>query len=214
MPETLVFVRHGRTEWNQAGRYQGWADIELDEVGLGQAEAAAAALAARSVAPDLARAVVLTSDLRRATATAQRIASVLQAPVVEHAGLREVDLGEWEGLTRAEAEARFPEDFRRWDPGGEERYEVRRGGGETLAEAGRRFVDALSDGLERAVASGRWTPGAGEVFVVAHGLVLQAALRELALRGGTDFTGTPPHLANAEHLAIRFDWKKTADLAG
>jgi len=107
---TILLARHGETEWNRIGRYQGWADPTLNETGREQARSLAAQL--RSTPID----AVYSSDLRRAHETAEIVAEPHGVPVVVEPGLREVNVGEWSGLTRAEVERRFPGGER---PGGE-----------------------------------------------------------------------------------------------
>ena len=111
---TILLARHGETEWNRIGRYQGWADPPLNDTGREQARALAEQL--RSTPFD----AVYSSDLRRARETAEIVAAPHDVPVVVEPGLREVNVGEWSGLTRAEVERRFPGGER---PGGETREE-------------------------------------------------------------------------------------------
>lgn len=99
---TILLARHGETDWNRAGRFQGWADPGLNETGRAQARDLAAQLA---VVPFDA---VYSSDLRRAHETALLVAEPHGVPVVTDRGLREIDVGSWSGLTRAEIEERFP----------------------------------------------------------------------------------------------------------
>jgi broad specificity phosphatase PhoE len=97
----VLLVRHGQSEWNAAGRWQGQADPPLTDLGRRQAVAAARALNAVDA--------VYASDLRRAAETATIIATELGiGPVVVDPDLRERDAGEWSGLTRAEIEERYP----------------------------------------------------------------------------------------------------------
>ncbi len=98
----ILLARHGETEWNREGRYQGWADPSLNELGRRQARALAEQL--RGTPFD----AVYSSDLRRAHETALTVAAPHGVPVVADPGLREVDVGSWSGLTRAEIEERFP----------------------------------------------------------------------------------------------------------
>ncbi|MDQ3874336.1 MAG: histidine phosphatase family protein [Actinomycetota bacterium] len=100
---TLLLVRHGETEWNRDGRFQGHADPPLSERGREQASALAAELAATPLA------AVYSSDLRRAVETAQIVATAKGLAVRALPELREVDVGEWAGLTWEEIERRFPE---------------------------------------------------------------------------------------------------------
>src|SRR5581483_2208896 len=110
---TLLLSRHGETDWNREGRWQGWADPPLNEVGREQARALAETL--RTTAFD----AVYSSDLRRAHETARIVAAPHGVAVVTGPGLREIDVGSWSGLTRAEIEARFGPDAVR--PDGETR---------------------------------------------------------------------------------------------
>ena len=97
----LLLVRHGESEWNAIGRWQGWADPPLSELGARQA-----AVAARSVG---AVDAIVSSDLERARHTAEIVATELGiGPVVVDASLRERDAGPWTGMTRAEIEADWP----------------------------------------------------------------------------------------------------------
>ena len=99
---TILLARHGETDWNRAGRWQGWADPPLNETGRGQARRLAAQL--RETPFD----AVYSSDLRRAHETAEILAAPHGVRVVADPGLREIDVGSWSGLTRAEIEQRFP----------------------------------------------------------------------------------------------------------
>lgn len=107
----LVLWRHGRTEWNLIGRFQGQLDVELDEVGLAQADEAAHRVAAYE--PD----VIVASDLRRAARTAQPLGVLVGKQISHDPRLRERHFGPWEGLTMSEIEERHPDDAKRWAAG-------------------------------------------------------------------------------------------------
>jgi probable phosphoglycerate mutase len=154
----LVVWRHGRTEWNDTGRFQGHTDTPLDAVGHAQAKAAAALLAA------YAPRCVVSSDLARARDTA----AYLGLPVTCDERLREVDVGEWAGLSRPEIAERFPETWAGWLRG----EDVRREGGETLAEVEARALAAVAS-----VPAG----DGGPLVVVTHGGTSRALV--LALLG-------------------------------
>ena len=145
----LVVWRHGRTEYNDTGRFQGHLDTALDAVGHAQARTAAAYLAR------LAPARVVTSDLARAADTAAYLGKLASLPVEADPRLREVDVGEWSGLSRGEIEERFPDDYAAWMRG----EDVRRGGGETSPEVVARALAAVSERL----------PADGPVVVCTHG---------------------------------------------
>jgi glucosyl-3-phosphoglycerate phosphatase len=135
----VVLLRHGRTEWNASGRFQGQLDSPLDVIGRAQAVAAAASLT--PMAPD----AIISSDLSRAVATAGALSDESGVEVRTDPRLREIWLGKWEGLTRAEARSAFPEEYARWQAG----EDARRGGGETYAEVGARASEAIEEELGR-----------------------------------------------------------------
>jgi glucosyl-3-phosphoglycerate phosphatase len=156
----LVLWRHGRTSWNDSGRFQGQADIPLDDVGRRQAAAAAPLLLA------MRPSVVVSSDLMRCQATA----ATLGLPYRSDARLREIDLGAWSGLTSAEAARRFPAEDAAWRRG-EDRP---RGGGETYRMVGGRAIKVV----EELDASGALEPD-GLAVVVLHGGSARALMGRL-----------------------------------
>jgi broad specificity phosphatase PhoE len=190
----LIAVRHGRTAWNAAGRFQGQADPPLDATGRGQAIEAS-----RQVGLALAGAgaadppTVLSSDLQRAAATAGLIAGNLGVPLIVDARLREVHLGAWEGLTPEEAQDRFPAEWAEWRAG----RDLHRGGGETEGEAGARVAAAIEEILTATIGIGDEA-----VVVVGHGLSLRAGLDQLRTGGVIDFAGPAPHLGNGDLLVV------------
>lgn len=101
----LLLARHGETDWNRNGIWQGHADPPLNERGRRQAVALAERL--RDVSLD----AIYASDLLRALQTAEIVAAAKGLPVVADPGLREMDVGSWTGLTREEIAQRFPD----WD---------------------------------------------------------------------------------------------------
>lgn len=99
---TILLARHGETDWNREGRWQGWADPPLNAVGRRQAAELAEQL--RDTPFD----AVYTSDLKRAHQTAEIVAAPHGVPVVVDRALREIDIGSWSGLTSPEIDERFP----------------------------------------------------------------------------------------------------------
>jgi broad specificity phosphatase PhoE len=109
---TIILVaRHGQSDWNAERRWQGHADRPLTTKGREQARALAARLA------HIELDAVYSSDLKRARDTAAVVAESQELEVRTVPELREVDVGSWSGLTRPEAEERFPEGFARWQQG-------------------------------------------------------------------------------------------------
>jgi broad specificity phosphatase PhoE len=103
MPTTLVLVRHGETDWNRERRFQGHADTPLNDAGRRQAAELAAILSGDRLD------AIYTSPLRRASETAAIIATKLGLEAWELEELREIDVGDWQGLTVDEVQARYPE---------------------------------------------------------------------------------------------------------
>ena len=153
---TILLARHGETDWNRENRFQGHADPPLNETGRAQAADLAGALANEPLA------AVYSSPLRRAFETAQIVGAPHGLEPVPVDALREVDVGSWQGLTRAEIEERFPEQFARWLD-----YEQGWDDGESYDEMGRRVLAAL---LELAA-----THEGERILAVSHGGPVRAA---------------------------------------
>jgi broad specificity phosphatase PhoE len=151
----LLLVRHGETDWNRDRRFQGHADPPLNDKGREQANALAQELAAEGIE------LVYTSDLARARETAEIVGARLGANVLLLRELREIDVGEWQGLTWPEIERRYPEGARSWHERG---YGWE--SGETYDELGERVVAAL-----RRIATKHPEQ---RVLVVGHGGTIRA----------------------------------------
>jgi probable phosphoglycerate mutase len=132
----IVLWRHGRTEWNATGRFQGQTDISLDKVGREQADGAARRLA--SLQPEL----LVSSDLHRARDTMGALAALTGLGIDLDVRLRETFAGDWQGLTGAEIASRHPEEYKSWR-GGDPLLRV--GGGETRQEVAERMAAAVRD---------------------------------------------------------------------
>lgn len=96
---TLLLVRHGETDWNAERRWQGHADVPLNDRGREQAYALAETLAGETID------AIYTSDLSRARETADILGARLGVTVVVDPDLREIDVGPLEGLTADESRA-------------------------------------------------------------------------------------------------------------
>jgi probable phosphoglycerate mutase len=133
----LYLVRHGETDWNREGRWQGHYDRSLSPAGRAQATAAARRLAREQISQ------IHASNLKRAAETAHIIGQTHELDVHLDRALREVDVGDWAGLTHAEAKERFPEGYARRRAGG-----TGWSGGESyeqMAERVREYVSRLLD---------------------------------------------------------------------
>ena len=158
---TILLVRHGETDWNREHRWQGHADPPLNQLGRDQARALAARLGETPLD------AIYSSDLARARETAEIVAASMGLDVVADPALREIDVGEWRGLTTPEIELRFPDGFRRHVDGGDG-WEL----GETHAAMSARIVGAVT----RVAAA---HPG-GRLLCVLHGGVIRALLAHAA----------------------------------
>jgi broad specificity phosphatase PhoE len=152
---TLLLARHGESDWNRARRWQGHADRPLTERGRAQAAQLAERLA--GIALD----AVYSSDLRRAQETAEAVAGSQGLAATSLPALREVDVGSWSGLTREEAEERFPDAFRRWLAGGTGWDD-----GENYGEMSARVLAAVGELATR--------HEGGRMLIVSHGGPIRA----------------------------------------
>ena len=147
---TLLLARHGETDWNRDGRWQGLSDTRLNDLGREQAQELAAGL-------DDAVDVIYSSDLARARETAEIVAARLRLEVRFDSRLRERGFGAWEGLTTTEIEDQFAESHHRWRAG--------EGAGADDAEPFADFAARIHSFLEDAV---QRHPGE-TLLVIAHG---------------------------------------------
>lgn len=176
MTTRILLVRHGESEWNAIGRWQGWADPTLSDLGRRQAVEAATAVGAVDA--------IVASDLERAAETAHIISELIGVgPVLTDAGLRERDVGEWTGLERGEIEARWPGAIEQWrhgempsPPGGERDEHI---------------IERFRSALVRVAAE--WD--GGEVLTVSHGGVMRLLERD----SGVD---RPPPFPNLGGVVI------------
>ncbi|HUA09731.1 MAG TPA: histidine phosphatase family protein [Candidatus Acidoferrales bacterium] len=153
----MIFVaRHGETDWNREGRYQGQRESQLTQMGRAQAEALAGALAGERIVR------VISSPLQRCVATAIPIAQNLNVPLETDRDLIEIAHGTWEGRLREDIEREEPAAMRTWR---EHPERVRFEGGESLAQVDERwraFVERLR--------------GTGGVAIVTHDVVVRLAI--------------------------------------
>ncbi|HEX3394000.1 MAG TPA: histidine phosphatase family protein, partial [Acidimicrobiales bacterium] len=158
MATRILLLRHGQSTWNAEGRWQGWSDPPLSQLGRAQAAEAARRL------DGLGLTSVTASDLDRARTTASAVAAALDlAPVTVDPDLREYNVGDWEGLTRPEIERRWPDQMDDWRKG----RLIATPGGETRVA----FLARVTAGLARLVAS----EDAGACpLVITHGGVIRA----------------------------------------
>ena len=178
---TLYLIRHGRTDWNEEGRYQGQCDPPLNALGQQQAQEAAAALG------DVPWTALYSSDLARAQQTAQVLSDLINAPVQLDPRLREIDVGQWAGKPFHIIRSRAPELYAQWRTVPEQ---VRPGGGESLHELAARLVEALDE-----IAAAH--PD-GTTAIFSHGAAIATIRCLVASRPLNEFWELLPHNATWE----------------
>ncbi len=163
---TLFIFRHGETDWNKEGRFQGRFDIPLNETGRKQAERLREFFSLNPVE------VFLSSDLARARETAEIAKGELDVPVVLESRLRETNLGDAEGLTQEEVAVKFgPELLQGWRSIGLENQNFRFPNGESKAE----HLERILAGLEQFLGSTEYS----RIAVASHGGVMRRLLHHL-----------------------------------
>ena len=154
----LVLVRHGETDWNKLGRFQGQGDISLNSLGMAQAKETARAVASYK------HTAVYSSPLRRTMQVAEEISRMGGMRVVGVAGFQELDLGDLDGVSGEEMRSGWPEVLTAWheDPAG-----VSMPNGESLGELQERAWNALVE-LENA------HPQEEALIIVSHNFAIRA----------------------------------------
>ena len=133
---TLIVWRHGETDHNAGGIWQGQLDTALSDKGREQAQSAALALAAYSPS------VIVSSDLERAADTARTLASRMGLPVRFDERLREIHAGQWQGMTAGDVAEQYPEEQAALAAG----EDIQRGiDGESLGEVAERTRAAVDE---------------------------------------------------------------------
>jgi broad specificity phosphatase PhoE len=151
----LFLIRHGETDWNAEGRWQGQTDIPLNQNGRIQAQKIARELAGEGIQ------VIYSSDLIRAVETAQALAASTGVQLRLDPRLREIHQGEWQGMLVSEIQSRYTERFelRIQNP-----LAIAPPGGETVLQVQSRAFQALDEILQKHPQQ--------TVAIVAHGFVL------------------------------------------
>jgi phosphoserine phosphatase len=132
----LILIRHGETEWNVIGRYQGQADPPLNDQGVTQSYQLAEQLT------DTGLDILYTSPLLRAAQTAQILVDQLTIPLYVEPRLMEIHQGDWQTRLRSEIDQLYPDLFRRWE---REPWEVNPPNGESLRQVQERVIAAVEE---------------------------------------------------------------------
>lgn len=163
-PRRVIVLRHGQTTYNAAGIWQGLLDAPLSDIGREQAAAAASALSAHRID------VIYSSDLSRAADTACVVGKAIGLEPVYDVRLREIDVGEWSGMTTEEVTAKFPDEQTAIARG----EDLRRGRtGESVTDVAERVQPFLDEVVAQLA------PGA-TLLVVSHGVTGRALCARLA----------------------------------
>ena len=152
---TLILIRHGETDWNIEGRYTGQSDIPLNAHGIQQAESLSTSLCEDKID------AIYSSDLHRASETAERIRNNCDIPLFLDARLREIHQGEWEGLHFDEIQKRYRQ---AWEQRKNAPVDVAPPGGETVGEVRQRVLEAVREIINRHPQE--------TIAIVSHGLSL------------------------------------------
>lgn len=184
----LWLVRHGQTDWNLTGRWQGQASDApgLNETGRNQAQIASEKVKGLEIA------AIYSSDLLRARQTAEVISIPLGIPVILEPRLREIDLGKWEGMFSEDIEAQYPKELaeRARDP-----FHTPAPDGEAPFEVTERVLEAVKEIVNRHLNE--------LVVIVAHGISLAVIICQAE---GVPVEDVYQHIPeNAK--PYRVDWK-------
>jgi broad specificity phosphatase PhoE len=150
----LILLRHGETDWNVEGRWQGQIDTPLNARGLVHAAEAARTLNHIPIA------AIYSSDLTRAYQTAQQVASIKGLPIHTDARLRELHQGAWQGMLVSEIKNRYKERFRQRT---ENPHLVAPPGGESVQQVADRVLPCITEIIKKYPQD--------SVLIVTHGFV-------------------------------------------
>ena len=173
MTVRVIFIRHGQTAWNAAGRYQGRTDTKVSAEGVADSHRLARRLSGVGIE------ALVSSPLRRALATVDILAPSLgPVPCSVDPRLTEIAFGDWEGMTQVEVKTESPESLREWK---RNPATFRFPGGESLADAHERLRDFLRVPPWRGDAEPRC------VAVVTHAGLIRLATLEAERRPLADY---------------------------
>lgn len=159
MKTTLLLVRHGETEWNKLGKFQGCTDIELSKNGINQAKNLKEKLNGDFD-------YIYSSPLKRAYETARVVAEDTSKDVTVLKDIREINFGDWEGLTINQIAEKYPEIFKVWRTDKEEAPFV--GGDASIRNAVNRALNCVIEVIKNHKGE--------KIVIVAHGGIIKATL--------------------------------------
>ena len=184
----FVIIRHGYSVYNKERRFTGQCDVDLDSAGLEQAQDTA-----KYVVENYAIDKIYSSDLKRAVDTATPIAKALNLPINTLKGLREIDVGDWEGLTFEQVRELYPKEFEHYITDVGNAYCV---GGESYAD----LVKRANETMRRLAKEND-----GKTLLVStHGGFIRC-LRCAWLNLSLGEIKNIPHVGNASVTVVEFD---------
>ena len=154
----LILARHGETVWNVDKVFRGRADVNLDEVGIKQAELLGKYLSNWELE------AIYSSPVKRALDTANMIARYQEVAVRIAEGLTDIDFGEWQSRSEQEVKRLYPAILNEWHNNPER---VKIPGGESLGDVRRRAVEVVTDVLSK---------HQGNVLLVSHRVVIKVLI--------------------------------------
>lgn len=155
----LLLIRHGETSWNALGKFQGCTDIELSEAGILQASYLKKAL-------NDSFDVLYTSPLKRAVKTAEVLCEGTKVTPIVEQNIREINFGDWEGLTIKEISETYPDTFKKWR--NDDIDAPITGGDGSIRLASERAKACITDIIDKNKGK--------TIAVVAHGGIIKASL--------------------------------------
>jgi broad specificity phosphatase PhoE len=155
----LILIRHGETDWNVEGRWQGQADVPLNARGLQQTHVVVESLGQEPIS------AIYSSDLQRAFMMAQALGRAKDLPVHTDPRLREIHQGKWQGMLVSEIKANYSEQFarRKYDP-----LNVAPPDGETVAQVRQRVIAVVEEIVQKHPTE--------TIAIVSHGFALALVL--------------------------------------
>ncbi|TGJ98422.1 histidine phosphatase family protein [Leptospira langatensis] len=176
----LILFRHGETDWNSEGRLQGQTDTKLNPNGIEQAEKLGQVLKEEGLE------ILFSSDLTRARETSQVVAKILKLDIVYHIGLREISLGEAQGLLESDILPKFGKKaYSQWKEAGIDSDSFRFPGGESKKEASNRICKTIQDLIQ--------LHNRTKIGICTHGFVMDRFCERF-----TDQTKTHTKIGNCE----------------
>ena len=157
----LILARHGETEWNVEKVFRGRADVNLNEVGIKQAELLGKHLCNWELE------AIYSSPVKRALDTANIVARCVEVAVCIAEGLTDFDFGEWQSLSEQEVKRLYPDILNEWQSSP---HKVRMPGGENLDDVTKRTAEVVDEVLSR---------HHGNVLLVSHRVVLKVLICSL-----------------------------------